>query len=252
MKNSNIRWPNQHRPSKGGWLVWRLFLGSFSNINRYMFQPLGSWKYIAVLHHDHEWYIATPQRALIQKRGNQWFLHERQGRGIKYYSSQPRVLISPPTLRSIAQVKVHGTFIECIDDIVISQPLIQHISFPCPWRTQYESLTSHLRRIIGPCPPPPKLFQTLPSSTNIRSASDESFLHCLGYQRWLIATLDNDILLEGLGATDGIVEDTHSNMAGLCGNIATFSILNIIRRVYGFAQPPLSMYATTNGLLPRH
>jgi hypothetical protein len=50
----------------------------------------------------------------------------------------------------------------------------------------------------------------------------------------MIATLDNDIILEGFGATDGRVEDTHSYRAELCGNIATFSILNIIRRVYGF------------------
>jgi hypothetical protein len=27
MKNPNILWPNQHRPSKGGWLIWRRFLG---------------------------------------------------------------------------------------------------------------------------------------------------------------------------------------------------------------------------------
>jgi hypothetical protein len=40
--------------------------------------------------------------------------------------------------------------------------------------------------------------------------------------------------LEGFGATDGRVEDTHSNRAELCENIATFSILNTIIRVYGF------------------
>jgi hypothetical protein len=58
--------------------------------------------------------------------------------------------------------------------------------------------------------PPPHTFQSLPSSTCIRSASDGSVLHSLGYQGWLTATLDNDILLEGFGATDGRVKDTQS------------------------------------------
>jgi hypothetical protein len=36
-------------------------------------------------------------------------------------------------------------------------------------------------------------------------------------------------------ATDGRVKDTHSYRTELCGNIATFAILIIIRRVYVFA-----------------
>jgi hypothetical protein len=155
MKKPNIRWPNQRRPSKGGWLVWRRFLGSISDGNRYVLQPLGKWSELAVFHHDHEWYIATPHRSLIQKWGNQWFLHEGQGRGHKFDASRPRVLLSIPTLRSISQVKVHRTSIECIDNIAITQPRIQHILFSCPWRTEYQCLPSHLLRIIGPCPPPP-------------------------------------------------------------------------------------------------
>jgi hypothetical protein len=85
MKNSNIRWLNQHRPSKVGWLVWRRFLGSFSDGNIYIFQPLDNWRDLAVLHPDHEWYIVTPKRTIIQKRGNQWFLYERQGHENKHY-----------------------------------------------------------------------------------------------------------------------------------------------------------------------
>jgi hypothetical protein len=66
-------------------------------------------------------------------------------------------------------------------------------------------------------------------------ASDGSVLDFLGYQGWLIATVDNGNLLEGCGATNGIVEDTNFYRAELCGNIATFTILNIIRRVYAFS-----------------
>jgi hypothetical protein len=85
----------------------------------------------------------------------------------------------------------------------------------------------------------PRCLQNLPSSTNIRSASDGPVLHSLGYQWWLIATLKNGILLEGFGATEGRVEDTHSYRSEFCGNITTLSILDIIRRVYGFTPPAI-------------
>jgi hypothetical protein len=102
-----------------------------------------------------------------------------------------------------------------------------------------KSIPSQLLRIIGPCPPPQQIFQTFPSFTCIQSASDGYVLHFLGYQGSLVTTLDNDILLEGFGATDGRVKDTHSHRAEISGNIATFSILNISRHVYGFA--PISV-----------
>jgi hypothetical protein len=56
-RDTNIRWLNQHRPTKGEWLVWRQFPGSFSDGNRYILRLLGKWNDIVVLHHDHEWFI---------------------------------------------------------------------------------------------------------------------------------------------------------------------------------------------------
>jgi hypothetical protein len=41
--NINIRWPNQQRPTKGGWKIWRKFLLSISDDNRYLLQPLVDW-----------------------------------------------------------------------------------------------------------------------------------------------------------------------------------------------------------------
>jgi hypothetical protein len=57
---TNIHWPNQHRPSKGGWLIWRRFRRSLSDGNIYIFTPLGKWNDLTKLHHDHEWYISAP------------------------------------------------------------------------------------------------------------------------------------------------------------------------------------------------
>jgi hypothetical protein len=32
---TNIRWPNQQRPTKGGWDIWRQFLHSLSDANHF-------------------------------------------------------------------------------------------------------------------------------------------------------------------------------------------------------------------------
>jgi hypothetical protein len=37
---TNIRWPNQQRPTKGGWTIWRKFLHSISDTNQYLFNLL--------------------------------------------------------------------------------------------------------------------------------------------------------------------------------------------------------------------
>jgi hypothetical protein len=66
-KATNIRWPNQQKQKKGGWLSWCSFLGANSDGNRYILQPLGQCNAVSLLHHDHERYIATPRRTLIQK-----------------------------------------------------------------------------------------------------------------------------------------------------------------------------------------
>jgi hypothetical protein len=88
------------------------------------------------------------------------------------------------------------------------------------------------------------------STSPIRSASDWSVLDFLGYQGWLFTTLNNEILIKGFGETDRRVEDAHSYCAELCDNIATFTILNTIRIVYGFAPRSIehvcdNQYAST-------
>jgi hypothetical protein len=187
------------------------------------------------LHHDQEWYIATPQ-SIIQKRVNQSILHQRQGRGDKCNASRPSLIKYTPQLNSIAKVGIHCTSIECIDDIDITYSIPQDITFPCPWIKKYEIPPSHIRRIIIPCPTPPQLIQSMHSTSSLRSASDGSILNCIGYQGWLVATLDKEIIIQGVGATDGRVEDTHFYHAKLCGNIATFAILNIIIHIYSSIQ----------------
>jgi hypothetical protein len=114
-------------------------------------------------------------------------------------------------------------------------PPIRTLCFQCPWLSQYELLPTHLQRIIAPYPAPPQLFQSLNDITDILSASHISVLKCQGFQGWLVAKLDNEVLIKGFGATDRRVEDLSSYRAEVCSNIATFTILTLIRQVYGFS-----------------
>jgi hypothetical protein len=123
--------------------------------------------------------------------------------------------------------------------IIVIPSIVRTLHFTCPWNTQYQLLPTHLRRIIGPCPTPPKLFQYIYSLTHIRSASDGSVIHNQGFQGWLFAKLDNEIIIQGFDATNGRLEDVSSYRADICGNIAAFTIITLIRKVYGFSPPTI-------------
>jgi hypothetical protein len=64
-------------------------------------------------------------------------------------------------------------------------------------------------------------------------------IHNQGFQGWLVEKLDNEVIIHGFGATDGRIEDVSSYRADICGNIATFTIINLIRKVYGFSPPTI-------------
>jgi hypothetical protein len=50
--------------------------------------------------------------------------------------------------------------------------------------------------------------------------------------------MENNIIIEGYGATDGRVEDVNSYRAEICG-IATFAIFTLISKIYGFSPPTI-------------
>jgi hypothetical protein len=183
----------------------------------------------------------TPLSTKLEINGSLINLRVEETHNSRYI--QPNCF-TPPTLHSKALVKRHCASLECCDAIKIIA--IREVSFACPWWEQYELLPSHLKRIIGPCPSPPQCFQHINSLTKIRSTSDGSVLHSQGFQGWLIAKFDNEVFVQDFGATDGRIEDVRSHGADICGNIATFTILTLIRKVYGFCPLSSNMYVTTN------
>jgi hypothetical protein len=49
--------------------------------------------------------------------------------------------------------------------------------------------------------------------------------------------MENDVLIQGFGATDGRVNDVSSYQADICGNVATFAVFTLIHQVYGCSPP---------------
>jgi hypothetical protein len=61
-----------------------------------------------------------------------------------------------------------------------------------------------------PLTPPTQCFQSINQRTNIQSASDGAVLPCQGFQGWLLVKIDNEVLIQGFGATDGQLDDVSS------------------------------------------
>jgi hypothetical protein len=62
-------------------------------------------------------------------------------------------------------------------------------------------------------------------------------IHNQGFQGWLVAKLNNELLIQGVGVTNSQLEDVSSYRAQICGNTVAFTIITLIRKVYGFSPP---------------
>jgi hypothetical protein len=58
-------------------------------------------------------------------------------------------------------------------------------------------------------------------------------IHNQGFQGWLVAKLGNEVLIQGVGATGDRLKYVIYYRAEICGNIAAFTIISLIRKVYG-------------------
>jgi hypothetical protein len=138
----------------------------------------------------------------------QWLQHRKQVRGINKYSKDRHIIDHTPSLKARELVLVHRSSIERKDStsITVAEPRIT--SDTCPWIQAYKSLPAHLRRIIGPGPPPPDISSNTTAGIDLRMANDGSVENELGYHGWIIAPMDNITIIEGYGPTDGRIEDT--------------------------------------------
>jgi hypothetical protein len=139
-----------------------------------------------------------------------------------------------PTIIARASVIVHRLSLERKDFVTITTSIPREIRDSCPWKKHYLRCPTNLWRIIGPCPIPPQVFQTMTNIITLCTASDGSVENEKGYHGWIVATLNNATIIEGHGPTDGSIQDTTSYQTEVSGTIAILTIYNMIVKVYNW------------------
>jgi hypothetical protein len=139
-------------------------------------------------------------------------------------------------LKARELVLIHISSIERTESTPIKIVVPRRISETCPWLAAYKQLPAHLQCIIGPCPPPPIIFDNIPSDIKLHTASDGSVENENGYHGCIIARMDNTTIIEGYEPTDGRIEDTTSYTTSyrteVCGTIALLAFYGMIQSVY--------------------
>jgi hypothetical protein len=113
-------------------------------------------------------------------------------------------------LKARELVLIHRSSIERTESTPIEIILPRRISDTCQWLSSYKHLPARLQGIIGSCPPPLDIFDSIPSDIKPRTASDGSVENENGYHGWIIVRMDNTKIIEGYGPTYGRIEDTTS------------------------------------------
>jgi hypothetical protein len=171
---SSLRWPNQQRPPKAWWNTWRDFLLILADCNLFLFQTLGDWTQHKQCIQPWKWYLDPNPNTLLAWTGTQWFKHNKQEISLNKFSKEIIRMTEDPTICARASVIVHHSSLERKDSVTITTSIPREIQDSCPWKQEYLHLPTHLRRIIGPCPTPPQVFQTMHETIALRTASDGS------------------------------------------------------------------------------
>jgi hypothetical protein len=231
---SSLRWPNQQRPHKSWWNTWRYFLLILANGNLFLFQPLGDWTLHKQCIQPRKWYLEPNPNTLLEWTGTQWLKHNKQGRSLNKFSKERIRMTEDPILCARVSVIVQHSSLERKDYVTITMSIPREIRDSCPWKQEYLPLPTHLNRIVGPCPRPPQVFQTMPETIALPTASDGSVENEKGYHGWIVATLDNATIIEVQGLTNGRIQDTTSYRTEVSGTIAILTIYNMIVKLYNW------------------
>jgi hypothetical protein len=105
--------------------------------------------------------------------------------------------------------------------------------------------------MIGPCPPPPDIFDIIPSDIQLRTASDGSVENENGYHGWIIARTDNTKIIEGYGPSYDRIENTTSYRTEFYGTIAVLTVYGMIQSVYKWQASTIEHVCDSESALDR-
>jgi hypothetical protein len=166
-----------------------------------------------------------------------WEQHTVQSRARLRFTTLATACDRPARAAHVIKAKIRPQFVEITDKFKISQhtninpPLL--VPYTSGISTCIEALTQHAQRLVGDIPAlrtPVGWYHTAP--VDIIVATDGSVTFGTEYHRWVIATTDKYILIQGGGPYDGDLFIMQSYRSELGGMVAGLAILETLSR-YG-------------------
>jgi hypothetical protein len=116
---SNIHWPNQQRPPKSGWDIWRDFILLFSDANIFLLKPLGDWIEQDNCIRPWKWYSTEDPNTILEQTGDLCYQRRKQVWGINKQFRERQRLNYTPTLKARELALIHRSSIERKDSTPI-------------------------------------------------------------------------------------------------------------------------------------
>jgi hypothetical protein len=202
-RKSSWAWPVQQQPTL--WKAWKLALDHLAPDNCVIPQ-LGDW--FEHHHQQSEWYFDAEQITLFHHSNGIWEQHSVTNRARLRFLNHSSACARPARETHVVETKTRTRFVEITGKCNITR----HPTLDRPPLVPYTSnigccikaLPRHIQRFVGNIPTlrtPSGWDPTIP--VNISIATDGSVTLGVGYHSWIVATEDEDILLQGGGLDYG-------------------------------------------------
>jgi hypothetical protein len=269
---SRLKWPKQLRPPAAAWTTWKTALAHIS-MNGKLQQRLGQWT--SNSHQQWTWFQHSSQALIYQNTGDQWMeyrpvvpstVNARTTRQTKIWYNMNNSLSSIPDMTVLVPTTVYRDHL-FDDHLFYTSPSQNAIPFASP-KSESVSLwdvddslhaladtPEFYQRLLGPLP-------TLNDSDGMVLAHQmelESLLACsdgsffpeehTGSHGWVLASTDQQILLQGAGPDDGHPRLMSSYRSELGGLLAVLYTIYRICQHYHVTSGKLRYYCDNKGVL---
>jgi hypothetical protein len=228
-RKSSWAWPVQQRPIS--WKAWKLALDYLAPDDCVISQ-LGDW--LEQQHQQSEWYLDAEQNILYHHTNGAWEQHLANNRARLRFSTQATACDRPVRTTHVVEAKTRSRFVEITEKCKISQRITIDPPPLVPYTSNIgnciKALPRHVQQLVGDIPALWTPVGWDPTTTvNMIIATDGSVTLGVGYHSWVVATEDEDILLQGGGpdyADLFLMQSYRSELGGVAAGLAVIGTLS--------------------------
>jgi hypothetical protein len=188
-----------------------------------VFPQIGDW--LKHHHQQSEWCFEAEQNTLFHHSNGIWEKHSVTNRARLRFSKHSSDCACPAQATHVVETKTRTRLVEITGKCNITRRLTLDCHPLVPYTSNIgfciKALPRHIKRLVGDIPTlkiPSGWDPTIP--VNIIIATDGSVTLGVGYHSWIVATEEEDILLQGGGPDDGdlfLMRSYRSELGG-CGS----------------------------------